>query len=83
LHEVRKANKGSDLDCAYFTNRSFKYVIFITSSAMDNKYEIGLKVIDMKIEKVTIIKGIVKTKQGTLIDFRENDLLEIGVGLFG
>jgi hypothetical protein len=77
-----KANDGMDLNYVYFINKGFKYVIFSTSYAIEDKYEIGLKVIDMKTDKVTTIKGNVKTKKGTLIDFRENGLLEIGDELF-
>jgi hypothetical protein len=77
-----KANEGVDLNYVYFINKGFKYVIFSSSYAVDDKYEIGLKVIDMKTEKATTIKGIVKTRQGTLIDFRDNGLLEIGDELF-
>jgi hypothetical protein len=77
-----KANEGMDLNYVYFTNKGFKYVIFSTSYAIDDKYEIGLKVIDMKTEKTVAIKGNVKTKKGTLIDFRDNGLLEIGDELF-
>jgi hypothetical protein len=77
-----KANEGMDLNYVYFINKGFKYVIFSTSYAIDDKYEIGLKVIDMKTDKVTTIKGIVKTKKGTLTDFRDNGLLEIGEELF-
>jgi hypothetical protein len=77
-----KANEGMDLNYVYFINKGFKYVVFSTSYAIDDKYEIGLKVIDMKTDKVTTIKGIVKTKKGTLTDFRDNGLLEIGEELF-
>jgi hypothetical protein len=77
-----KANEGMDLNYVYFINKGFKYVIFSTSYANDNKYEIGLKVIDMKTDKVSTIKGNINTKKGTLIDFRDNGLLEIGDELF-
>jgi hypothetical protein len=77
-----KANEGMDLNYVYFINKGFKYVIFSTSYAIDDKYEIGLKVIDMKTNKVTTIKGNIKTKKGTLTDFRDNGLLEIGDELF-
>jgi hypothetical protein len=77
-----KANEGMDLNYVYFINKGFKYVVFSTSYAIDDKYEIGLKVIDMKTDKITTIKGNVKTKKGNLIDFRDNGLLEIGEELF-
>jgi hypothetical protein len=77
-----KANEGMDLNYVYFINKGFKYVVYSTSTAIDGKYEVGLKVIDLKTEKAINIKGKVKTVKGTLTDFRDNGLLEIGDELF-
>lgn len=77
-----KQNEGLDLNYVEFTNKNFKYVIYDTYAAADQKQNIGIKIIDLKTDKTTDIKGITKTRKGTLIDFRENGLLEIGDELF-
>jgi len=72
-------NEGMDLNYVHFTNGNFQYVIF------DNyveKSEIGIKVVDLKSNKTTVIKGNTSTKKGTLIEFRSNGLLEIGEEIF-
>lgn len=75
-------NEGMDLNYIYFTNKGFKYVICDTYFAVGNKLEIGIKIINLKTNKTTNIKGNRKTRKGTLVDFRDNNLLEIGDELF-
>jgi hypothetical protein len=75
-------NEGTDLNYIVFTNKDFKYVIYDTYFAVGNKQKIGIKVINLKTEKATNIKGNRKTRKGTLVDFRDNSLLEIGDELF-
>lgn len=77
-----KQNEGMDLNYIYFTNKDFKYVIYDTYVAVGNKQEFGIKIINLKTNKTTTIKGDRKTRKGTLIDFRDNNLLEIGDELF-
>ncbi len=77
-----KANEGMDLNYVYFTNNEFKYVIFDTYYAIKNQHNIGLRIIDLKTNKASIIKGMEKTRKGSLIDFRDNGLLDVGDELF-
>ena len=77
-----KQNEGMDLNYIYFTKKNFKYVIYDTYFAVGNKHNIGLKIIDLKKGKTNNIKGIKKTQRGTLFNFRNNNLLEIGEELF-
>lgn len=75
-------NEGMDLNYVYFINNGFKYVIYDTYVAVDHKQEIGVKIINLKTQKTTNITGDLKTRKGTLIEFRDNKLLEIGDELF-
>lgn len=76
------ANDGLDLNYVYFTNADFRYVIFDTYFADNKKSEIGIKVTNLKTKKTIIVKGDYKTRKGTLVDFRDNELLERGDELF-
>jgi len=82
LLEGEVQNEGMDLNYIYFTNKDFKYAIYDTYFAIGNKQEIGIKIIHLKSNKITDVKGDIKTRKGTLADFRYNNLLEIGNDLF-
>ncbi len=71
-----------DLNYVYFINKDFKYIVYDTYFAVGNKQNIGIKIINLKINKTANIKGDRKTRNGTLVDFRDNNLLEIGDELF-
>ena len=75
-------NEGMDLNYVYFTNKDFTYVVYDTYISIGNKQSIGVKSINLKTKKTTNIKGKIKTRKGTLVDFRDNNLLEIGDELF-
>jgi hypothetical protein len=70
-------NEGMDLNYVYFTNRNIKYVIYDTYYSIGEKHEVGIKVTNLKTKKSVDIKGDYKTRKGTMIDFRDNNLLEI------
>jgi hypothetical protein len=70
-------NEGMELNYIYFVNKGFKYIIYDTYFAVENKKEIGIKIINLKTRKTTNVKGDVKTRKGTLAEFRDNNLLEI------
>jgi hypothetical protein len=76
------ANEGIDLNYIYFINNNYKYIIYDTYFAVGNKQDIGVRIINLKTNKVTNIKGKTKTQKGTLVDFRDNNLLEFGDELF-
>ena len=70
-------NAGMDLNNLYFENNGFRYVIYNNYHAEGNVLETGVFVIDLKTNKKTNIKADIKTRKGTLIDFRDNKLIEI------
>jgi len=70
-------NEGMDLNYIYFTNDGFKYTIYDTYFAREEESAVGIKVTDLKTNKTTDIKGIYQSRRGTLVNFREGDLLEI------
>ena len=65
-------NEGMDLNYIYFTNKNIKYPIYDTYYSIGEKHET-----DLKTNKSVDIKGDYKTRKGTMIDFRNNNLLEI------
>ena len=71
-------NAGMDLNYVYFFNGGYEYVIYDTYFSEGERSAIGIKVIDLKTKKTTDIKGILKTRAGTLINFRDNNELKIG-----
>jgi hypothetical protein len=75
-------NEGMDLNYVYFTNNGFKYIIYDTYYAVGKKQAIGIKIINLSTNKVTNIKGDLKTRKGTMVNFRDNNLLTIGEELF-
>ncbi|MCS3797975.1 hypothetical protein [Niastella sp. OAS944] len=70
-------NEGMDLNYVYFINKGYKYSICDTYNSVGNKSELGIEVTNLKTSKTVDIKGVGKTRKGTLIDFRDNKLLEI------
>jgi hypothetical protein len=71
-------NEGMDLDYIYFRNKGFKYKIYNEYYARGNEINVGVKVIDIKTDKLKAdIKGLAKTRKGRLVDFRDNNLLKI------
>jgi hypothetical protein len=77
-----KQNEGMDLNFVAFTNSNFKYVLYSTYYATDEKSEVGIKVFDLKTGKITNIKGKAKTRKGTLVNFRFNKLLKLSDELY-
>ena len=75
-------NEGMDLNYVYFINKNYKYVIYNTYVAADEKISVGIKIVDLKTGKISNIKGDIKTRKGTLSDFRDNGLLKIGEEIF-
>ncbi len=65
-----------DLNYFYFINGNYQYVVYSEYYAYDDSYKCGIKVINLKSENITNIKGDMKTIKGTLVDFRFNDKIE-------
>ena len=68
-------NEGIDLNYLSFTNNGFKYILYNTYFAVRDKISIGIKVINLKTNEATDIKGNIKTQYGTLAGFRESTLI--------
>jgi len=77
-----RQNEGLDLNYIYFTDKNFKYIIYDTYFAAGKKRNIGIKILDLETNKTINLRGDIKTRKGTLIDFRDNKLLKIGEELF-
>lgn len=66
-----KMNEGIDLNYLYFTIGEYKYVVYDTYFAANDKYSVGVKVINMKTGKDVIIEGNTSSQKGTLNVFRD------------
>lgn len=76
------ANEGMDLNYVYFRNANFQYIIFDNYYARENKSTTGLKVINLKTKETTLINADTTTVKGNLVQFRDNQLLNIGEDIF-
>lgn len=70
-----KMNEGMDLNYVVFTNQNYKYIIYYSYFAVQEKVNIGVKIIDLKTKKTIDIKGDYKTLKGNLTNFRDNNLI--------
>jgi hypothetical protein len=75
-------NAGLDLNYVSFTGDTHKIIIYEEYSAGDpenpeESISVGLQIIDLKTNKLTKIVGLEKTIQGSLIDFRDNGLINV------
>jgi len=77
-----KQNEGLDLNYVYFVKDNFKYIIYNTYSAVDEKSKCGIKVLNTKTKNTVDIKGNINSIQGSLTDFRDNHLLKISDEIF-
>ncbi len=75
-------NEGMDLNYIQFTRANFKYVLYDTYYAIDESENAGIKVIDLKTGVVKDIKGLPKTKKGSLLDFRFMDAIKKSEEIF-
>jgi hypothetical protein len=76
------SNMGLDLNYVSFSGDTHKIIIYeeYSSGDPDNPEEtvsVGLKIIDLKSGKESKIEGNAATKQGSLIDFRNNGLIKV------
>jgi len=75
-------NEGLDLNYIYFENDGYQYVIYDNYIAADKRSYVGIYVINLKNNNTTDIKGLYSSRKGTLSDFRDNGLLQIGDQVF-
>jgi hypothetical protein len=79
------SNEGIDLNYISFAGDTHRFIIFEEWSyngpnTDDQTLSVGIRIIDLKTKKETIIKGISSTAKGSLIDFRFNDLVNVEMG---
>ncbi len=65
-----KKNSGLDLNYLSFIHDNIKYRVYTEYSAEDETTLIGVKVIDLKSNEKVNIPGELKTRRGSLVDFR-------------
>src|SRR5262249_24470189 len=75
------ANDGMDLNYVSFSNNGFHYVIYDSYYAVEEKSIVGVRVVDLNKTKKYDIKGDIRTRKGTMVDFRDNNLLPISEDL--
>ncbi len=75
-------NEGIDLNYVAFTIEKNKYVIYDTYFANGEKYEVGIRVINLSNNKTLKIIGNGKTQKGTLVDFRFDKSIKEGEELY-
>jgi hypothetical protein len=78
-------NMGLDLNYVSFSGDTHKIIIYEEYSAGDpdnptESTEIGLRIVNLKSGKETKVPGLVKTMKGSLIDFRNNELIKVEDG---
>lgn len=69
-------NEGLDLNYVSFTNGNYRYTVYETYAASGDKTDVGVEVKDLKKNTVTKFPGVGSTRQGTLIGFRDSELIE-------
>ncbi|OJZ00308.1 MAG: hypothetical protein BGP13_20435 [Sphingobacteriales bacterium 40-81] len=57
-------------------------IVYNTYFASDNKSRVGVKVIQLSNNKIINIQGLVKSRKGSLVDFRDNEKIRQGDELF-
>jgi len=77
-----KMNEGMDINFLQFTLDSVKYVVYDCYYEADNTPYVGIKIINLRTGREKKIEGKVKTRKGSLIDFRYNDQIEKSDELF-
>lgn len=70
-------NEGMEINYVYFINKGYKYRIYDNYYSVGNKTQVGIIITNLKTTKVINIKGLNNNRKGTMIDFRDNKLLEI------
>ena len=76
-------NEGMDLDYLYFDRGDYRYVIFQEYySTSGSTFEYGIKVINTKTDKRTIIPASLSTVKGTLSTLRNIEKIKEGEELF-
>lgn len=76
------SNEGMDLNYIYFIKDDIKYIVYETSYSGEKNSRIGLKLLNLKTNKITEFIAAEGTKKGTLIGLRDSNLVMKGEELF-
>lgn len=69
-------NAGLDLNYVYFEREGYRYIIFDTYDATEKQSEYGVKVENLKTGEIKVLPGKVLKTGSSLIDFRDNTLIQ-------
>jgi hypothetical protein len=69
-------NEGMDLNYLSFEDDGYEYEIYQEFTAKDNMTSVGIKITDKATNKITDIKGLNNTVEGSLINLRENEKIK-------
>ena len=76
-------NEGMDLDYLYFDRGEYRYVVFQEYySSSSSNFEYGIKVINTRTDKRTVIEAKPSTVKGTLSTLRDIEKVKEGEELF-
>jgi hypothetical protein len=69
-------NDGLDLNYINFRNNEYNYEIYETYYSVENETNYGIEVTNLTNNKIVYIKGDKNKIKGTLMDFRNNNLIK-------
>lgn len=69
-------NAGLDLNYVYFERGGYRYIIFDTYDATEDQSEYGVKVENLKTGEIKVLPGKLMKTDSSLIDFRDNTLIQ-------
>jgi hypothetical protein len=73
-------NDGMDLNSLKFTNGGYEYEIYDDYTAEGEKTTVGVVVKQLSNKKEVKIEGNPKTRKGSLVNLRDNELIKQGEG---
>lgn len=75
-------NAGLDLNYVYFEKEGYRYIIYDTDDATENQSEEGIKVENLKTGEMKVLAGNKMKIGSSLIDFRDNTLIQKSEKMF-
>ena len=75
-------NAGLDLNYVYFEREGYRYIIYDTYDATENQSEQGIKVENLKTGEIKVLSGKKMKIGSSLIDFRDNTLIQKSDNMF-
>lgn len=71
------SNAGMDLNFVCFINGDYKYIIYNNYYSETETYDIGVRILNLNTAKEFDIKGKKETQQGSLVNLRDQELIEV------